>query len=76
MGRGRQGREDEESSHRQREKGRKVRQKRRREADREKWIMRTDRAEYFTVGIFHTSHNISFLPSDSRVWRFHPGQTD
>lgn len=37
------------------------------EADRERWIMRTDRAGYFTTGIFHTSHNISFLPSDSWV---------
>lgn len=49
------------------EKGIKVRQKRRRGTDGERWIMRTDGAEYFTTGIFHTSHNISFLPSDPRV---------
>lgn len=49
-------------------KKRKWYKRERRTRERERWIMRTDRAEYFTAGIFHTSHNISFPPSDSWVW--------
>lgn len=49
------------------EKGEKVRQKRGGEADTERRIMRTDRGEYLATGIFHISHNISFLPSDSGI---------
>lgn len=48
------------------EEEKEVIQKRKKD-ERERWIMRTDRAEYFTAGIFHTSHNISFPPSDSWV---------
>lgn len=49
------------------ERDRKDRQKRGREADRRRWIMRTERAKYFTSGILHISYNISFSPSDSWV---------
>lgn len=59
------GQADEESSVGGEEE-KEVIQKRKKD-ERERWIMRTDRAEYFTAGIFHTSHNISFPPSDSWV---------
>ncbi len=49
------------------EKGEKEWKKRRTEADRERWIMRTEGAKYFTAGKLHISHNISFFPSDSWV---------